>query len=162
MPSAAANSDDTTQFAPPTPMPDFFSPVFVKELRQGLRAKRFVMPFVIAQVMAIIAVGTELGIASTTAITGNDGFTDFLGGVVYLVLWIVIGVIMPLTNIGALRPELAGGRNVELLLMSNLSRWEIVRGKWMVGFALSCLMLVSLIPAARASHTPPAQAMRTH
>jgi len=146
MESAAASPDDSAQFAPPTPMPDVFSPVFVKELRQGLRARRFVMPFVLAQVMAIIAVGTELGFAAAANATIGSDFTDLLGFVLYGVLWLIIGIIMPLTNIGALRPELSGGRNVELLLMSNLSRWEIVRGKWLVGFALSCLMLVSLIP----------------
>lgn len=143
---SAASADDSAQFAPPTPMPDFFSPVFVKELRQGLRARRFIMPFVIAQIMAIIAVGTELGFASTSNVTVGSDFTDFLGFVLYGVLWLIIGVIMPLTNIGSLRPELSGGRNVELLLMSNLSRWEVVRGKWLVGFVLSCLMLVSLVP----------------
>lgn len=147
MPDAAASSEDSPQFAPATPMPDFMSPVFVKELRQGLRARRFVLPFVVAQVMAIVAVGTELGIASATAEAGTGGgFTDFLGGIVYAVLWIIIGVAMPLTHIGALRPELSGGRNVELLLMSNLDRWQIVRGKWLVGIALSGLMLVSLLP----------------
>lgn len=146
MQPAALNSDDTAQFAPPTPMPDSFSPVFVKELRQGLRAHRFVMPFVIAQVMAIVAVGTELGIAASDHNAGSGDFTEFLGGVLYMVLWLIIGVVMPLTNLGSLRSELGGGRNVELLLMSNLSRWQVVRGKWLVGFALSGLMLISLLP----------------
>jgi len=39
---------------------DRFSPVFVKELRQGLRANYFVMPFIGAQVLAIIAVILEM------------------------------------------------------------------------------------------------------
>ena len=55
-------------------------------------------------------------------------------------------MILPLTLFGALQPELSGGRNIELLLMSNLTRWQIVLGKWFVGSVLSFLMLVSLIP----------------
>ena len=75
------------------PLPDFFSPVFVKELRQGLRAHRFVLPFVAAQIFAVLAVGTEFGIAAIVdaAITGGGASSDLLGRVVMWVLWGVIG-----------------------------------------------------------------------
>lgn len=127
----------------PTPMPDSLSPVFVKELRQGLRAQRFVLPFVMAQVFAVIAIGSEFGISSVAAGAGSTGM---IGSLIIVVVWIALGVIMPVTHLAALRPELADGRNIELLLMSNLNRWQIVRGKWMVGFALSGLMLISMTP----------------
>ena len=130
------------------PLPDFFSPVFVKELRQGLRAHRFVLPFVAAQIFAVLAVGTEFGIAAIVdaAITGGGASSDLLGRVVMWVLWGVIGVVMPLTSLAALRDELSDEKNVELLLMSNLNRWQIVRGKWLVGSALSGLIFVSMLP----------------
>ncbi|MCP5539319.1 MAG: hypothetical protein H7A52_04155 [Akkermansiaceae bacterium] len=130
------------------PLPDFFSPVFVKELRQGLRAHRFVLPFVAAQIFAVLAVGTEFGIAAIVdaAITGGGASSDLLGRVVMWVLWGVIGVVMPLTSLAALRDELSDEKNVELLLMSNLTRWQIVRGKWLVGSALSGLIFVSMLP----------------
>ncbi len=124
-----------------TPLPDRLGPVFAKELRQGLRAQRFVSPFVAIQIFAIVAVGVELGL--TAAFNGSD---DTFGNLVMVVVILGVGVVMPLTNIAALRPELSDGRNVELLLMSNLNRWQIVRGKWLVGFTLSVLVLVSMIP----------------
>lgn len=124
-----------------TPLPDTIGPVFAKELRQGLRAHRFVLPFVAAQLIALVAIGSELAIASAF-----DGTASGFGGLVLTVIVIAVGIVMPLTNIGALRPELGDGRNIELLLMSNLDRWQIVRGKWLVGFALAMLMLVSLLP----------------
>ena len=49
-----------------TPLPDKLGPVFAKELRQGLRAQRFVTPFVAVQIFAIVAIGADLGIASAT------------------------------------------------------------------------------------------------
>lgn len=140
-PAAPSTSADPLEAC--TPVPDFFSPVFAKELRQGLRAQRFVTPFVAIHLFAIIAIGTELGL-SATFIGSNDA--GIFGSLVLIVMILGVGVIMPLTNIAALRPELNDGRNVELLLMSNLDRWQIVRGKWLVGFSLCGLVLVSMVP----------------
>lgn len=126
-----------------TPLPDKLGPVFAKELRQGLRAQRFVTPFVAIQIFAIIAIGADLGIASAT---DSSASASLFGELIVWVVILGVGVVMPLTNIAALRSELNDGRNVELLLMSNLNRWQIVRGKWLVGFSLSVLMLISLVP----------------
>lgn len=126
-----------------TPLPDSLGPVFAKELRQGLRAQRFVTPFVAIQIFAIVAIGAELGLSSFQNRSGDAGI---FGNLITWVIIIGIGIVMPLTNIAALRPELNDGRNVELLLMSNLNRWQIVRGKWLVGFSLSVLVLISMIP----------------
>ncbi len=125
--------------------PDRLSPVFVKELRQGLRANWFVWPFIAVQIFAIIAVGIEMALG----FVGEDlGFTRGVfasGGVFFFILAIVFVVVMPLTLFGALQPEVKEG-NVELLLMSDLSRWQIVLGKLIVGSVLSGLMMVSLLP----------------
>ncbi len=117
---------------------DFLSPIFVKELRQGLRANQFVWPFIAVQIGAIICISLEY--------MGRHVFDGSSPTFFYGLLWVVFGGVLPLTLIGSLQPELAGGRNVELLLMSNLSRWQIVLGKWYVGSVLSGLMLISLIP----------------
>jgi hypothetical protein len=143
MPAASAETIATDPLAQCTPLPDRLSPVFAKELRQGLRAHRFVLPFVALQVFAVIAIAAELVLSSS--FHGPSG-SGFFGGLFIGVLIVGVGVVMPLTSIAALRPELSDGRNVELLLMSNLDRWQIVRGKWLVAFTLSMLMLVSLLP----------------
>ncbi len=143
MPSATADSLPVDPMATCTPLPDSLGPVFAKELRQGLRAQRFVTPFVAIQIFAIVAIGAELGLSSFQDHSGGAGI---FGNLIIWVITIGVGLVMPLTNIAALRPELNDGRNVELLLMSNLDRWQIVRGKWMVGFSLSVLVLVSMFP----------------
>lgn len=120
---------------------DILSPIFIKELRQGLRANQFVWPFIVVQIAAIACVSIEF---VTVYILDSNNFLSQT--VFYWLVGIVMGAILPLTQFGALQPELSSGRNVELLLMSNLSRWQIVLGKWAVGSALSMLMLVSLLP----------------
>ncbi|MCB1232758.1 MAG: hypothetical protein KDN19_21110, partial [Verrucomicrobiae bacterium] len=142
MSTAAVETSPVDPLEACTPLPDSLGPVFAKELRQGLRAQRFVTPFVAIQIFAIAAIGLELGL--TSLFQGSDN--DVFGNLVMTVIIIGVGVVMPLTNIAALRPELNDGRNVELLLMSNLNRWQIVRGKWLVGFTLSGLVLISMIP----------------
>lgn len=123
---------------------DFFSPVFVKELRQGLRANQFVWPFIVVQIAAIACIVIEY---TDRHVLNGTGFVFADPEILFhALLWTVFGGVLPLTLFSALRPELAGGRNVELLLMSNLSRWQIVLGKWFVGSVLSGLMLVSLLP----------------
>ena len=128
-----------------TPFSERFGAVFVKELRQGLRAKQFVFPFVAVQLIAVGSVAIELAVSNQA---GDVIGTEIFGGIFFFLLNIVFGFAMPMTLFGALQPELQSGRNVELLLMSNLTRWEIVRGKWIVGSVLAGLMLVSLIPYA--------------
>lgn len=134
---ASASNETPPQLAE---FSDWFSPVFVKELRQGLRANYFVMPFIGAQVLAILAVGLEM-------ISSHFGGAGALAGNIFLpFLSIVFSIAMPLTLFGSLQPEVSAGRNIELLLMSNLSRWQIVRGKLFVACSLSGLMMVSLFP----------------
>ncbi|NNE91134.1 MAG: hypothetical protein HKN23_05765 [Verrucomicrobiales bacterium] len=137
-----------------TPIPERFGPVFVKELRQGLRARIFVWPFVALQLLAIFVIMVEFFAMDLGGRGGGGGggagflSFDLSDGLFFALLSLVFGLLLPLTLFSSLQPELAGGRNVELLLMSNLTRWQIVRGKWLVGSVLSGLMIISLVPYA--------------
>ncbi len=129
----------------PLPSEDFgdrFGPMLVKEFRQGLRAKMFVGPFLLIQILAVLAV---LGEALAAGIDSGGNF-GFAGGMLTWVVGLMLGVVMPLTGFSALQPELQGGRNIELLLLANLSRWQIVLGKWLVMNSLAILVLISLLP----------------
>lgn len=126
-------------------LPQFLGPVSIKELRQGLRANRFVIPFVTLQVFSVLAVAAEFAATSVGDGSGGGGNVDSMN----LLAWVIycaFAVVMPLTMIGSLQSELSSGRNIELLLMSNLDRWQIVRGKWIVNCLLSGLMMLSVIP----------------
>lgn len=133
------------QLEHPVDFQDYLSPVFVKELRQGLRADRFVWPFIVVQVVALACISLEYLVRHV--IDGNSTGSGALSPVLfYPLLWLTFTLVLPLTLFGSLQTELSPGRNIELLILSTLSRWQIVIGKWLVGTALSLLMLTSLLP----------------
>jgi len=124
-------------------------PVLVKELRQGLRAQRFVTPFLSIHALAILIVSTQFLVkhfAEQGGVFSGLISSGLLDQPLFLLLWLVVGIVMPLTGINSLQPEVENGRNIELLLMAGLTRWQIMRGKWMVLCALSALIMVSMLP----------------
>ncbi len=121
-------------------------PMTVKELRQGLRARKFVVPFLAIHVFMIAGCAFEYlyvlrGYAGSEFAewAGEHGFLFW--SVAYFMLLFVI----PVTRFFDLQQEFLGN-NAELLLLSGLSRWRIVRGKWMMSVALSGLIFVSILP----------------
>jgi hypothetical protein len=123
--------------------PDRLSPVFVRDLRQGLRAHYLVWAFILFQVVGLLATLLEVSFKSF--------FDASAGGVPFSMLLQVafgfgFGLILPLTQFAALQSEVGAGRNIELLLASTLTRWQIVWGKFLVAASLSGLLLVSLLP----------------
>lgn len=123
--------------------PDRFSPVFVRDLRQGLRAHHFVWVFILLQLLALISTLVELALIQ---IIGERAQGEALSGMFQIVLIITLCGILPLTMFGALQGEIGPGRNIELLLTASLTRWQLLRGKLLVGCALSGLLLGSLLP----------------
>jgi ABC-type transport system involved in multi-copper enzyme maturation permease subunit len=109
--------------------------MLVKELRQGMRAPLFITPFIVVHLAATLAIALEYKNGS-----GRDLNSPF-----WIVTFLVVGVIMPLRGFSALREECDGG-NSSLLILSGLTRWQIVRGKWLVQIVLSGLTFVSLMP----------------
>ena len=123
--------------------PDWLSPIFVRDLRQGLRARFFVWGFLVLQSIAMLAALVEWAVME---LLGTSGIGPLFSGAFAGITSIVFSLLLPLSLFDALQPELGRGRNVELLLTSQLSRWQIVRGKLLVASALSTLMLTSLLP----------------
>lgn len=128
---------------------DRFGPMLVKELRQNLRRGSFVVPFLAVQVLAVAAVVMEFQTGA------RDRYTDWAGmmnlvllwssGPLWIVVGLICGVVIPLGGLVLMRQELDEG-NHELMLLTRLSRWKVVRGKFLTLWALSILTLVSLIP----------------
>ncbi|MEM7386278.1 MAG: hypothetical protein AAF514_15150, partial [Verrucomicrobiota bacterium] len=114
--------------------PEFLDPMTIKELRQGLRARLFVVPFVAVHLVVLVALIFEYLIATEsvrtgTAVTSFDDFVQY--GLFWTVVGLVLLVVTPLGGIASVRQEL-DGRNQELLLLTRLTRWKLVLGKWMV------------------------------
>ena len=123
--------------------PDRLGPIFVRDLRQGLRAQYFLWAFLILQALALCATAIEILVFQ---FVGDASAGGLFSGALATLLSFGFGLILPLTLFGALQSEVGRGRNIELLLTSSLSRWQIIRGKFLVASSLSLLLLVSILP----------------
>ncbi len=127
--------------------PEHMDPMAVKEFRQRFRGRQFVLPFVTIQALM-------LGVALLEWWDLSDGEADveifsetsrrfagtFWAGVAFMVM-----LVIPFSRFFDMQQEF-NGRNAELLLLSGVDRWRIVRGKWMVSMVISLLVLVSVLP----------------
>jgi hypothetical protein len=124
----------------PSDFPEWLDSMVVKEFRQAMRQRMFIVPFAVVHFLMIGALALEwqsLQENGTTSWLGRNAF--------WLVAYVVVGFIMPLRGFEAMQEE-SGGRNADTLIIAGLSRWRIVRGKWMVQAGLAMLVLVSLLP----------------
>jgi len=130
-------------------LPDRFGPMLVKEMRQNMRRGSFVIPFLGVHVLAVGAVILEFQTGA------QDRFSEVIGmlnlemlvssGPLWLAITVICAVIMPLGGLVLMGQELDEG-NHELLLLTKLSRWKVVRGKFFSLWSLSVLTLFSLLP----------------
>ena len=113
-------------------IPEWLDPMTAKELRQSLRRGSFVYPFLAIQVLAVAT--TMLGFQGNTA----------------AFWWVAAGiclVLMPMAGLSLMGQELEE-RNHELLLLTHLDRWRVVRGKFISLWGLCVLTFISLLPYA--------------
>ncbi len=125
----------------------------VKELRQGLRRGMFIYPFIGIHLLAVVAMAAEFKMPEVEKFTEFAGVLNlllFLPGEMFSgVFWAVTGAVclffMPLGGLALMSQELEEG-NHELLLMTPLSRWKVVRGKFLALWGLCLLTFSSLLP----------------
>ena len=123
--------------------PDWLDPMVVKELRQGLRARWFVVPFVAVQAAAVALIWLEY---LATRRTGTPFASVEVGHALFWgLVFLMVGVVLPLRSLTGLGGELTGD-GARLILLAGLSRWRIVMGKWLAQMVLAGLVLVSLVP----------------
>ena len=94
---------------------DWLSPMLVKELRQGVRTRVFVILFILLQVCMLLDLVLSLLIASTGAST-SEGTYFF---------WFMVSVptllIIPISGLGAIGNEIRGN-TLELIFLTRLTR----------------------------------------
>lgn len=121
--------------------------MLVKELRQGLRTRAFVGALVGFQfVMVLMLIGAfvaEMGMPGAALGTVNGFFWGVLGG--------TFVVLTPLRGLAGLRGEITG-RNIDLLLLTRLSAWRVVLGKWTSLMAQAALLAMALLPYGVVRH----------
>jgi len=123
---------------------DRLSPILVKELRQGLRARVFEGSFILLQVLMVFVLIVALLAKSRNESTVSQAFGE-------VIFWIMVGfpllLIMPMRGCNALRSEM-DARSLELIFLTHLSAWRIVLGKWAALFCQTCLFVCAVLPYA--------------
>ena len=130
-------------------LPDRFGAMLVKELRQNMRRGSFVYPFLGIHLFAIVALLIEFQGEGGYAFEKYAGMLNvellWESGPFWIVVTIICAIVMPLGGLVLMGQELDEG-NHELLLLTKLNRWKVVRGKFITLWGLSVLTFVSLLP----------------
>ncbi len=114
---------------------DWLSPAVVKELRQGLRSRAFVGLFLVLQIFMIFCILSAGGEDSREV--GSFFFWSTTA------LMLLVGI--PLRGLGAVLGEVKGN-TLDLLLLTQLSAWRIIVGKWAALFLQGVLLVCSVLP----------------
>ncbi len=123
----------------PDDFSDRLSPMLVKELRQGLRTKAFIGVFLTLQiVLGIIILG-----AGTSSSSDEAGST--ISTIIFIIFSFTVIIIQPLRGMGALSSEIKGN-TIDMMVLTRLSAWRIVSGKWSAIVSQSTLLLITIIP----------------
>lgn len=118
---------------------DRISPMLVKELRQGLRAKTFVIVFLALQALLAVVLLAAIG-ASSSQSAGQSVST-----IIFFFFSLAVLIVQPLRGIGALHNEIKGN-TIDLMVLTRLGAWRIVLGKWVSIVSQSALLLTAIAP----------------
>ncbi len=122
--------------------PDRLSPMLVKELRQGLRARGFTVLFLGLQLLlALILIFT--GFVGTAM--GSDFAGTAASGTIFTLFGIVVLGIQPMRGANALSSEITGN-TIEMMSLTRLTASRIVFGKWFAIVGQSALLLTTIVP----------------
>jgi hypothetical protein len=119
--------------------PDRLSPMLVKELRQGMRTKSFVGVFLALQIILGII------LLSAGAAAASDDAGETISNIIFIFFSIAVLIIQPMRGITALSSEVKGN-TIDMMVLTRLSAWRIVTGKWASIVSQSALLLVTIIP----------------
>lgn len=119
--------------------PAWLPAMLVKELRQGLRTRGFVGAFFAFQI--IMALVTVFAVAGGV----GSGAFDMLQGSYWAMLMLLLLLVTPIRALAGLRAEL-DSRAVDLMLLTRLTAWRIVVGKWGSLLVQAALVVIALLP----------------
>lgn len=119
--------------------PDLLSPMLVKELRQGLRTRGFIILFIAMQVILSFILVSALGNAKEGGAGTNASIWIFC--LSCAALWLI----QPLRGQAAISSEIKG-QTIETLSLTRLTAWRMVFGKWIAIVSQSALIQITIIP----------------
>lgn len=122
--------------------PDRLSPMLVKELRQGLRTYTFVILFLVLQGLLAIVL---LIAGAASGSTNSDGAGEFVSKIVFCFYSLALLVVQPLRGVSSISLEMKQN-TIDLMVLTRLSAWRIVVGKWASVVSQSFLILLAVAP----------------
>lgn len=124
---------------PTSDLSDALNPVLVKELRQGLKSRSFAAAFLAMQFLMVGCVCFHVLVRDNAdlAMAVNVAFWACSG--------LPLVIFLPLVAIGAIHAE-NRQETMSLLLLTRLSPWRMVTGKWSALMAQSTLIASSVLP----------------
>ncbi|MGJ8672863.1 ABC transporter permease [Rubritalea sp.] len=122
-----------------TDFSDKMNPMLVKELRQGLRGVGFLILFLALQaLMMLVMIG--YGFAAS-----YDNSGESLSTSIFIFFALAVLVVQPLRGMNTIASEMKN-KTIDLMVLTNLSAWRIVYGKWISLVSQSALIFVTLMP----------------
>lgn len=115
--------------------------MLVKELRQGMRSRLFVVSFLLLQAAMIFVAIIGL---STSA---KQGETSAMTALFWTILGVPLVVIMPMSGLGAVGNE-RKANTLELIFLTRLTARRILTGKWLALVAQTVLLVCAVLPYA--------------
>ncbi|MBC2594410.1 hypothetical protein H5P28_09090 [Ruficoccus amylovorans] len=118
---------------------DHINPILVKEMRQGMRSRQYMLVFLAVQVVMLFYLVFGIGISQ------GVGSSSDMEQMFWLITSVVLLVVLPLMGTNALSSENRESR-LDLLMLTRLGSRRIVYGKWLAIVAQGVLLITSLLP----------------
>lgn len=115
--------------------PGGFSPMLVKELRQGMRTNLFAVAFILLQTVMILSLLAGL----------SDPGSGEVNGFFWFFIVVMLLVVQPLRGFNALSAEYLLN-TMDLIQLTRLNGWRITVGKWTALNAQTLLFLTGVLP----------------
>ncbi len=118
---------------------DALNPVLIKELRQGLKSRAFASAFLIMQALMVLSICIHV-----FALNTNSG-AEAAG----IFFWVFAGapllIVLPLLAVNAIYSE-QKQMTLPLVLLTRLTPWRMVTGKWAALMAQCALITCAVLP----------------
>ncbi|MBK1791722.1 hypothetical protein [Persicirhabdus sediminis] len=119
---------------------DRLSPIVVKELRQDLRGKGFLILFITLQIILSLILLLTATLSSSSQDTGTH-----ISQLIFFCFSFCLLIVQPLRGCNGISSELKA-KTLDMLQLTRMSAWSIVFGKWISLVAQSLLIASAILP----------------
>lgn len=125
--------------------PDWMSPVVVKELRQGLRSKAFIVSFCLLHgALILLFILTLIGESQRGGVISPDA-VNTLNSFFWMIVAVPLVFILPASALTLIGAEVSA-KTMELVQLTKMSPLRIVQGKWFALAIQILLLIVTVLP----------------